>query len=515
MPQAKTRFLEQASVWQARVSRALDDLLSAAEGGNSVVVNSVMIMVIVASSVALSLLFGAMLHTLLGVPDQPGLWLLIASVGSLVPLSVALPAVLFGDALVRKVQAMRDDLRLAKVAAEEANQAKSEFLANMSHEIRTPLNGVVGIARALSLQPLTVTQREMVDLVQTSGETLQRLLNDLLDVSKIEAGKLELQETVFDLREAVESAAFLMRPRADEKGLAFVVEVDDAAAGTYLGDAVRVRQIIGNLCSNAIKFTEEGRVTVKVSAIVAAGTGPNIRITVSDTGIGFDESVRQKLFARFEQADSSITRRFGGTGLGLAICQALAGMMGGTIAARSVPGQGSTFTFELPLQRQAATSLHTSPAATVHGTGFLANATILVADDHAINRKVLSLMLQPVVAGIKFVENGLEAVAAAEGQRFDAILMDVHMPEMDGLTAIREIRALEARTGAPRTPIAVISANAMPADVEASLAAGADHHISKPVTLDSLFSGLALILSDSGEPAGDLQVSARERSPNH
>ncbi|MDO9249425.1 MAG: ATP-binding protein, partial [Phenylobacterium sp.] len=241
------------------------------------------------------------------------------------------------------------EMKAAHAAAQAANQAKTDFLANMSHEIRTPLNGVIGVVAALAQTELSLAQREMVGLIETSGLTLERLVSDILDLSKIEAGRLEIETAPFDLAEALEGVLHINRLKADEKGLAFAADFDEDARGAFLGDATRLKQVVGNLLSNAVKFTEQGGVRLRVS-LTEAGDGPaHLTVEIRDTGVGFDAETGANLFQRFSQADSTITRRFGGTGLGLSICKAIIEMMGGEISASSEPGRGSLFRATFPL----------------------------------------------------------------------------------------------------------------------------------------------------------------------
>ena len=374
---------------------------------------------------------------------------------------------------------------LARDLAEAANRAKSEFLANMSHEIRTPLNGVMGVASALARTALTPAQAEMVGLIETSGQTLEAILADVLDLARIESGRLELKPEPFDLGACLRSAAALFQPGARDKGLAFTLAIDEAAAGAFVGDAVRLRQIVCNLLSNAIKFTSRGE--IRLEAVVnAAGA---VVIAVNDTGIGFGQDVKDRLFERFEQADGSITRRFGGTGLGLAISRALAEAMGGSLEALSAPGVGSCFTLTVALAPFAGSL----PDRDADGAALQAAdraPRVLLAEDHPINRKVVELLFDGTGVELTSVENGAEAVAAASGEAFDLILMDMQMPVMDGLTAIRAIRASEAAGGRPARPIWALSANALPEHVAASMAAGANGHLSKPVSAEALFTVL-------------------------
>jgi PAS domain S-box-containing protein len=390
----------------------------------------------------------------------------------------------------------------ARDGAEAANRAKSEFLANMSHEIRTPLNGVMGVAAALARTELTPAQAEMVGLIETSGQTLEAILADVLDLARVEAGRLELKAETFALADCVRSAAALFQPAAAEKGLAFDLDIAPEAAGTFIGDAVRVRQIVCNLLSNAVKFTAVGRVAL-AARMLEDEDGSRVAITVADTGIGFADEVRSKLFERFEQADGSITRRYGGTGLGLAISRALAEAMGGSLEASSQPGLGSAFAVVLPLERATASDPVEAPRAADRPTPERA-PRVLLAEDHAINRKVVELLLGQVGVELTCVENGAEAVEAAAGGDFDLILMDMQMPVMDGLTAIRAIRAAERAAARPATPVWALSANALPEHVEASLAAGADGHLSKPVSANALYD----VLADACEKAGAEETTA-------
>jgi CheY-like chemotaxis protein len=325
----------------------------------------------------------------------------------------------------------------------------------------------------------------MVGLIETSGQTLEAILADVLDIARIESGRLELKPEPFDLGECLRSAAALFQPNATEKGLTFDLDIDPFADGVFVGDVVRIRQIVCNLLSNAVKFTGAGGVAL------SAGVDPGGRlaIAVSDTGIGFDDEAKARLFERFEQADGSITRRFGGTGLGLAISRALAEAMDGVLEAESAPGFGSRFTLTLRLQRGGEARIaRDRPLAPVLAPG--RTPKVLLAEDHIINRKVVELLFDGLDLSLTCVENGAEAVEAALHGRFDLILMDMQMPVMDGLAAIRAIRAAESPAGR-QTPIWALSANALPEHVSASLTAGADGHLSKPVSAQALFAALA------------------------
>jgi signal transduction histidine kinase/ActR/RegA family two-component response regulator len=394
-------------------------------------------------------------------------------------------------------KALEHQLETARDLAESANRAKSEFLANMSHEIRTPLNGVMGVAGALRRTRLDGRQAEMVAVIEDSAESLQVLLADILDLARVEAGRLEISPQSFDPREAVVNIAELFRAKAEEKDLKLIVQVSESLDPCLQGDKVRIKQILGNLLSNAVKFTTEGYVAVSVSAEPMADGRRLMRFEVKDTGIGFDDAVRDRLFSRFIQADGSITRRFGGTGLGLSISSALAELMEGNITAESKPGEGSTFVLSLPLAvSELAGDEVANPTATA--VGQLDDdypLRILVAEDHEVNRKVLQLIFDGLSVDMTIVENGREAVDRFADIRFDLILMDMQMPVMDGLQAIAEIRKRERHADLERTPIIMITANALPEHEAAGRAAGADAFVTKPISAQGLLATIEATLA--------------------
>ncbi len=378
------------------------------------------------------------------------------------------------------------ELEGAKLDAEAANAAKSNFLATMSHEIRTPLNGVLGMAQAMAGERLSEAQQEHLRVIRHSGETLLAILNDILDISKIEAGRFELEIIEFDLGEVVAGVHAAFSELAHSKDLDFVVSVT-APSGVWLGDPGRLRQILYNLISNATKFTEVGQICLEV----AAG-GPGLVIQVSDTGIGMSPQVLDRLFEKFAQADVSTTRRYGGSGLGLAICRDLASMMGGSVHVKSVEGQGSVFVVELAVRhlREDGGSLSPLGSLTHEADVESAGVRVLAAEDNLVNQQVLKTLLaqfgiEPVV-----VANGAMAVEAWRTKHFDLILMDVQMPEMDGPTATAEIRRAEIELGRPRTPIIAVTANMMASQIAAYRAAGMDDCVAKPIEVSRLLAAM-------------------------
>jgi PAS domain S-box-containing protein len=407
--------------------------------------------------------------------------------------------------LQRVVGAIRDidqekrnelDLVHARDAAETANRAKSTFLATMSHEIRTPLNGVLGMAQAMVGDALSATQRERLDVIRQSGEALLAILNDVLDLSKIEAGKLELESTEFSMAKLARGAHAAFSALASKKGLGFRLDIEPAAQGVYRGDSTRVRQILYNLISNALKFTEAGEVRVDL-----ARAADGLRIVVSDTGIGIAPDRLAVLFQKFEQADASTTRRYGGTGLGLAICRELAELMGGQIHAESQEGHGARFVVQLPIawlgaDRDEGTPDTGAPSepAMVDGA---AQLKVLAAEDNAVNRLVLKTLLNQAGIEPMLVADGALALEAWEGGSWDVILMDIQMPVMDGPTATAEIRRRERASGRARTPIIALTANAMAHQVDEYAKAEMDGFVAKPIEIARLFEALEAVLAAS------------------
>jgi signal transduction histidine kinase/NO-binding membrane sensor protein with MHYT domain len=402
---------------------------------------------------------------------------------------------------VTDIRRAQDALAEAVERAEAGSRAKSEFLATMSHEIRTPLNGVLGMAHALGAEPLTASQREKLEIIQRGGEALLSVLNNVLDLSKIEAGRVNLENGHVDLARIAHGVQAIFSAMAAEKDVALTVTISPDAEGLWLGDPMRVQQILQNLVSNAVKFTDRGRVSIE--AMVDQGA---LLLRVCDTGPGVPLEAQAQVFEAFTQADASTTRRYGGSGLGLSICRAMARLMGGDITLQSVAGLGSTFTVRLPLERAPEGS---GPAAQAPRAAAapLNGLKLLAAEDNDMNQMVLRTLLEPFGVVPHFVANGEEAVAAWEAGGWRVILMDVQMPLMDGPTATRLIREREAELGLPRTPIIALTANAMSHHAEEYLGCGMDEVVAKPLNVAELIRAIEKVQ----QIVGDVQTPAPSR----
>ena len=400
----------------------------------------------------------------------------------------------------------------AKRLADIASQAKSEFLANMSHEIRTPLNGILTMAQVMAHGELSDKQRDLLCIVRQSGQDLLHLLNDILDFSKIEAGRLELEDTEFDPEKVLEATLAGFAALAEKKDLQLWLDVAPGARGLRRGDPTRLRQIVSNFVSNALKFTETGGVRIRIEGLGVRGRD-GLQLAVCDTGPGIAPDKMDRLFRKFSQVDASTTRRFGGTGLGLAICQELAQLMGGRVWAESMEGEGSTFFASLKLPYLREIVVEVSGHGEMDDFGQDAQALrLLAAEDNATNRIVLTTVMQVFGVELTLVENGAQAVEAWREGEFDAILMDVQMPVMDGVQATRAIRAEEVSGGRPRTPIIALSANAFHHQISEYLGAGMDTHVAKPIELSALQAALEYVLTpapaaDAPRPAVGIQAA--------
>jgi len=397
------------------------------------------------------------------------------------------------------LEQLTDELREARFRAEAANRGKSQFLANMSHELRTPFNGLMGMLGLLQSTPVTPQQADYIGTAQASAGHLLSLLNDVLDVSALETGKLTLKPAPVSLNRLLGNVQALMQPLAREKGLDFELELPPERLPAVLADETRLKQILFNLLNNAIKFTEKGQVLLHVAVLTPKEPLVALVFTIQDTGIGMDAKAMERLFQRFYQVDDSATRKFGGTGLGLEISQSLARMMQGDITVTSAPGAGSTFTvtLNLPACEEPVAVQTTAPAVEVAPTEVAMPAStvesfasgvpamrVLVVEDHPINQKLVGLLLTRMGCESTFCENGQLAVDLVQQESFDMVLMDVNMPVMDGLTATRLIRGMSGALS--RLPIVVLTADVMNEARDQAMAAGADDFLSKPVNVAQL-----------------------------
>ena len=396
------------------------------------------------------------------------------------------------DITVRKhieLKAMEAEQRALVAAA-----AKSDFLSNMSHEIRTPLNGVLAVSEVLARTPMDERQSEMVRLISTSGRTLLRVMDDLVEFSRLEGDEIQFDVRPFELEEALRNTCEAARTRAEAKGLRFETFISASCDGVFRGDPVRIGQVLGNLLNNAVKFTEQGNIIVSAGVEEIADGKTQLRLVVTDSGVGFAPEMAEKIFERFEQADISTSRRFGGLGLGLSIVKRLVEMMNGTVKAVSKEGEGSSFEVLCPISRDRIAALGAITAVAVEDFDTetaIDNLRLLVAEDNPMNRRVVELLLAQSGVHITFAENGKEAVEKFSTMKFDLVLMDLQMPIMGGLAAMRAIRAWEKDQGRAPTPMLAVSANATDEHVTEAKEAGADDHVAKPIVRETLFEAIA------------------------
>ncbi|PWU14059.1 MAG: hybrid sensor histidine kinase/response regulator [Bdellovibrio sp.] len=378
-----------------------------------------------------------------------------------------------------------EELLHARTQADNANRAKTEFLATMSHEIRTPLHTILGFAEVLAGSSLTPDQKKCVAKIDKAGSQLLLTINDILDLSRIEAGKIHLEKTGFSYIQIIEEVTDILCKWANKKNLQFQLHVDPAVPRHLYGDPLRLRQIFMNIASNAIKFTAEGKISVNVRAHHREGNMHFIECSVSDTGIGIPGERIPSLFQRFSQVDSTVTRQFGGSGLGLAICKELVELMGGSIEVRSVVKKGSIFLFTIPFSSQGEVGSKTKEIADVRTDDGKAseasNLDILVVEDSLENQLLIEKFLDGFPWHLDFAKDGKEAIELFKKRKFDVILMDMEMPVLDGYSTTRTIRSLEADRRLQRTPILAQTAHALSVKIDESMNAGCDMHLSKPI----------------------------------
>ncbi len=400
----------------------------------------------------------------------------------------------------RLAEEMTVQYRESERRSEAASQAKTEFLARMSHEIRTPLNAVLGAAELLRASELGSDQRELVDVLDSAGKNLLQLINDVLDLSRIESGRLQIESIEFDPRQECREVLQVIQVIVERKGLTLSCEIDPALPARLIGDPNRIRQSLWNLCGNAVKFTERGGVKVGVR-VQPAGDPERVIVeySVEDSGVGIPPDRIDSIFEDFTQVDSSVARRFGGTGLGLAITRKLVNLMGGRIQAESQPGRGSRFTFTVNVRAVGgANVMEPNPNAIVTNASDKKEGAvlrILLVEDTEVNRTLLGRFLRKPEYSVEEATNGIEAVAKYRENSYDVILMDIEMPEMDGLEATRQIRKMEETENRPRTPVIALTAHALDDYMQRGMAAGCDRYLTKPIRMDVLYAALREITS--------------------
>ena len=460
--------------------------------------------------------------------SPPREWTFVRKDGSHVPVLLATSAMRDGTGKIvgyiavgtdlTQIKQLEQQLRASEVRAREASEAKSSFVAAMSHEIRTPMIGVTGMLEVLSHSPLDDDQRRTIQVIQQSARSLLQIIGDILDFSKVEAGRLELSPTTISLPALLQSTVANYSGSASSKGLVLNCVVDDRVGPAHLADGLRLRQVIGNFLSNAIKFTESGMVEAALEWKGRAGDGDRLCFRITDTGIGVTPEQQARLFQPFSQAEDSTTRRFGGTGLGLVISRHLAELMEGDVSMESTPGAGTTLRLEMTLPRGRVEDIEPELAPEA-GTGFLARplpsvaqalaerSLILIVDDHPTNRLVVARQLALAGYASESVEDGIKGLAAWRTGRYALILSDVHMPEMDGHEMARALRQEELREGKPRIPVIALTAAALKGEAERCLAAGMDEFLAKPVSIPELVACLRRWLPHTVPLVGEMMAA--------
>lgn len=484
---------------QERAAKGFLDRLTAVRPGTrrSHMIPVALLTFVPVVSILFSLAAFSLFRAAIGEPFDFTIARAIVIIAAVTSFSVALPTVLFTHVMIERLRRTREKLNEALRAAQVANKAKSDFLANMSHEVRTPLNGVIGMTQVLQAGELDPRQKEIVATISDSGRTLMAIVDDILDLSKIEAGRLDVVARDDDLHAAISGTVALFAPKAQEKGLDLSLTIDPSTPDWSAFDAVRVRQCVANLVSNAIKFTSAGNIHVH-AGVTESEYPRRATIIVSDTGLGMSEEETARLFESFSQANDSITRVFGGTGLGLAISRKLARMMGGDLTVKSQPGRGSVFTLTFTLAAPETPEKPAQADVPAPSSMALTGSRVLVVDDNKVNRKVLSMLLQPMGAQVDEAENGEVALEQLSSSRFDLVLMDVHMPVMDGREAVRRIRDTAEMWS--RIPIVALTADAMVGERDKLLAYGMDGYATKPIDVRALVLEIERVLQASRQP---------------
>lgn len=393
------------------------------------------------------------------------------------------------EELRKKAQEAKEQAKVFAEEAKAANNAKSEFLARMSHEIRTPLNSILGIAELLAETQLTMEQKKYLHILNNAGENLLYLINDILDISKIEAGQMEFSEDAFPLKDVIEGIVTMMKTPANKNRVELVYSIQQNVPELLVGDQTRLRQIITNLVGNAIKFTREGKVAIEISSTNKNPDSCTLQFSVSDTGIGIPKDKQKKIFEAFAQADSSTTRKYGGTGLGLAICKQMVELMGGSIWVESEPNKGSTFSFAIPFKFGKKKAIKKEPIRS-KASSIKTPLKILLAEDNKDNQTLILAYLNKSSLFIDTAENGQAALEKFVNNDYDLVLMDVEMPVMDGYTATKKIRDWEKTNRKNSTPIIALTAHAQSEHKEKSLAIGCNGHITKPIKKASLIEAI-------------------------